>query len=104
MKTENLIGFSVMRERIQPERTRIVRADRRRTGGRPGRQRRGGATLVPLIAWQQWGSDVKIVSRGTRRPITTRDITKSARGFGKLEIPLIAGREFTEVDSLAGRR
>ena len=62
MKTENVIGFSVSpalngyKNGADP---RAVRADRSRDGGDPGRQERGGG-LVPLIAGNNWGNDVKI--------------------------------------------
>ncbi len=61
------------------------------------------AALVPLIAGNNWGNDVKIAGTKVRTSTTTRACIEIGPGFfGKMGIPLIAGREFTESDSLAG--
>ena len=105
MKTENLIGFSVspalngykqeqthaLFERIEGEMAAV-----------PG-ARSVAAALVPLIAGNNWGSDVKIAGqKDTQANYNARYNEIGPGFFGKLGIPLIAGREFTESDSLAG--
>ncbi|MEO8372199.1 MAG: ABC transporter permease [Candidatus Solibacter sp.] len=105
MKTENLIGFSVspalngykqaqthaLFERVEAEMAAI-----------PG-AKDVAAAQVPLIAGNNWGNDVKIA--GQKDPQASYNSRTNEVGpgfFGKLGIPLIAGREFTESDTLAG--
>jgi predicted permease len=105
MKTENLIGFSVspalngykqeqthaLFERIEGELAAV-----------PG-ARSVAAALVPLIAGNNWGSDVKIAGQKDAQANYNARYNEIGPGFfGKMGIPLIAGREFTESDSLAG--
>src|ERR1035438_9156591 len=105
MKTENVIGFSVspalngyqqaqthaLFERIESEMAAI-----------PG-AKGVAAALVPLIAGNNWGNDVKIA--GAKNPPADDNSRFNEIGpgfFGKMGIPLLAGREFTESDSAAG--
>ena len=105
MKTENLIGFSVspalngykqeqthaLFERIEAEMAAV-----------PG-ARSVAAALVPLIAGNNWGSDVKIAGQKDAQANYNARYNEIGPGFfGKMGIPLIAGREFTQSDSLAG--
>ena len=107
MKTENVIGFSVspalngykqaqasaLFERIEAEMAAI-----------PGAKGVAAAS-VPLIADNNWGSDVKIV--GARNPPADSNSRYNEIGpgfFGKMGIPLIAGREFSQSDSAAGQK
>jgi predicted permease len=107
MKTENVIGFSVspalngykqaqthaLFERIESEVAAI-----------PG-ARGVAAAMVPLIAGNNWGNDVKIA--GAKNPPADNNSRFNEIGpgfFGKMGIPLLAGREFTESDSAAGAK
>ncbi len=107
MKTENAIGFSVapalngykteqtraLFERIESEMAAI-----------PG-ARSVAAALVPLIAGSNWGTDVTIEGAKEKRSDDNARYNEVGPGFlGKMGIPLIAGREFTESDTLAGPR
>ena len=103
MRTENLIGFSVapalngykaeqtraLFERIETEMAAI-----------PG-ARAVAAAMVPLISGSNWGSDVHIEgSKATGDDSNARFNELGPGFFGKMGIPLIAGREFTERDNL----
>ena len=105
MKTENVIGFSVspalngykqeqthaLFERVEAEMAAI-----------PG-SRGVASALVPLIAGNNWGNDVKIAGAKDSQANNNSRFNEIGPGFfGKMGIPLIAGREFTESDSLAG--
>jgi predicted permease len=105
MKTENVIGFSVspalngykqaqthaLFERIESEMAAI-----------PG-ARGVAAALVPLIAGNNWGTDVTIAgAKETKGDNNSRFNEVGPGFFGKMGIPLISGREFTESDSAAG--
>ena len=105
MKTENVIGFSVspalngykqeqthaLFERVEAEMAAI-----------PG-SRGVASALVPLIAGNNWGNDVKIAGAKDSQANNNSRYNEIGPGFfGKMGIPLIAGREFTERDSLAG--
>jgi predicted permease len=105
MKTENVIGFSVspalngykqaqtqaLFERIETEMAAI-----------PG-AKGVAAALVPLIAGNNWGIDVKIAGAKNSQADSNSRFNEIGPGFlGKMGIPLIAGREFTESDTAAG--
>ncbi len=105
MKTENVIGFSVspalngykqaqthaLFERIESEMAAI-----------PG-AKGVAAAMVPLIAGNNWGNDIKIVGAKETPGDTNSRFNEIGPGFfGKMGIPLLAGREFTESDSAAG--
>ena len=107
MKTENVIGFSVapalngykaeqtraLFERIESEMAAI-----------PG-ARSVAAALVPLIAGSNWGTDVTIEGAKEKQNDANSRYNEVGPGFlGKMGVPLIAGREFTESDTLAGPR
>jgi hypothetical protein len=105
MKTENVIGFSVspalngykqaqthaLFERIESEMAAI-----------PG-VRGVAAALVPLIAGNNWGNDIRIVGAKETPGDNNSRFNEIARvSSARWGIPLLAGREFTEGDSGAG--
>jgi predicted permease len=105
MKTENLIGFTVapalngykteqthaLFERVESELAAI-----------PG-AKSVAAAMVPLIAGNNWGNDVHIEGLKDMQPNNNSRMNEVGPGFfGKLGIPLIAGREFTDADTAAG--
>jgi predicted permease len=105
MNTENVIGFSVspalngykqeqthaLFERVEAEMAAI-----------PG-SRSVAAALVPLIAGNNWGTDVKIAgARDSQANYNSRYNEVGPGFFGKMGIPLISGREFTVSDSQSG--
>ncbi len=107
MKTENVIGFSVspalngykqeqthaLFERIEAEMAAV-----------PG-VKGVAAAMVPLIAGNNWGNDVKIAGAKESHGDTNSRFNEIGPGyFGKMGVPLIAGREFAESDSMAALR
>jgi putative ABC transport system permease protein len=108
LKTENLVAFSIsptlngykqeqsraLFERVETELASI-----------PGASG-VAASMVPVIAGTNWGNDVKIegASPGINNDANARFNEVGPGYFGKMGIPLIAGREFTESDNLAGPR
>ena len=106
MKTENVIGFSVapaLNGYKQDADARAVRTDRElRWRPFPG-AKSVAAALVPLIAGNNWGNDVTIEGAKDKQANYNARYNEVGPGFfGKMGIPLIAGREFTESDTLAG--
>jgi len=104
MRTENLIGFSVspalngykaeqtraLFERIETEMAAI-----------PG-ARGVAAAMVPLISGSNWGNDIHVEGvKATDNDPNARFNEIGPGFFGRMGIPLIAGREFTESDNLA---
>ena len=104
MKTENLIGFSVSPSLngYKNEQTRAL-LERLETdlAAIPGARGVAGS-MVPLIAGSNWGNNVNIEGRPARDEDHSMFNEIGSGFFGKLGIPLIAGREFTESDNLAG--
>ncbi|HXB68805.1 MAG TPA: ABC transporter permease [Candidatus Acidoferrales bacterium] len=103
MRTENLIGFSVSPalNGYKAEQTRAL-FERIETemAGIPG-ARSVAAAMVPLISGSNWGNDVQIEgSKATGSDSNSRFNELGPGFFGKMGIPLIAGREFTERDNL----
>jgi putative ABC transport system permease protein len=105
-KTENVIGFSVspLLNGYNPERARaLFERSEAELAAIPGV--RGVATaLVPLIGNSNWGTDVKVEggSPAVNNDSNGRYNEVGPGYFGKMGIPLIAGREFTESDTAAG--
>ena len=59
--------------------------------------------MVPLIAGNNWGNDVKIEGAKDSQANNNSSYNEIGPGFfGKMGIPLIAGREFTESDIAGG--
>jgi predicted permease len=102
MNTENVIGFGVSPSLngYTPEQCRALfeRAEAE-LAAIPGV--RGVATaLVPLIGGSNWGTDVRIegASQAINGNSNARFNQVGPGYFGKMGIPLIAGREFTDSD------
>ena len=104
MKTENVIGFGVSPalNAYKPEQNRTIceRAEAE-LAAIPG-VRSVAASMVPLIAGSNWGGNVRVEGMGPRESVNVRLNEIGPGYFGKMGIPLIAGREFTEADNLAG--
>jgi predicted permease len=105
MRTENVVGFSVSPELNgygwEQCRTLLERAEAQ-LGAIPGV--RGVATsMVPLIAGSNWGHGVNVEGRPYQDGADNfSNFNQVGPGFfGKMGIPLIAGREFTEADTAA---
>jgi putative ABC transport system permease protein len=104
MKTENVIGF-----RISPSLNSYKDAQSRALFERAEEQlaaipgaRSVAVSLVPLISGSNWGNDVRVegASPGVMNNSNARFTEVGPGYFGKLGIPLIAGREFTMADTL----
>ena len=104
LRTENLIGFSVspaLNGYKNPQCRALFERMESELAAIPGA--RGVATgLVPLIGGSNWGNDVKIegASRSLNAHLNARFNEIGPGYFGKLGVPLIAGREFTDSDTL----
>ena len=103
MRTEHLIGFSVapalngykgeqtraLFERIETEMAAI-----------PG-ARGVAAAMVPLISGSNWGTDIQVEGAKKNDADPNARFNEVGPGFfGKMGVPLIAGREFTDRDDL----
>src|SRR5262249_20708995 len=104
IRTENLVGFSISPSlngyKNEQTRALIERAEAE-LAAIPGV--RGVATsMVPLISGSNWGNNVKITGRTAGENDHSMFNEIGPGFFGKMGIPLIAGREFTESDNLAG--
>jgi len=106
IRTENVVGFSISPalNGYKPEQGRAL-FERVETelAAIPG-VRGVAASMVPLIAGNNWGNDVKIEGASASVNNNSNSMYNEIGPgyFGKLGIPLIAGREFTEADNLAG--
>jgi predicted permease len=105
MKTENVMGFSVA-PALNGYKAEQTRALFERIEGEmaaiPG-ARSVAAALVPLIAGSNWGTDVTVEGAKEKPNDNNARYNEVGPGFlGKMGVPLIAGREFTESDTLAG--
>ena len=104
MRTENLVGFSVSPSLngYKNEQTRAL-LERLETdlAALPGVRGVAGA-MVPLIAGSNWGNNVMVEGRTARDQDHSMFNEIGSGFFGKMGIPLIAGREFTDSDNLAG--
>jgi predicted permease len=103
MRTENVIGFSISPELngYRPEQIRaLYERMENELAAIPG-VRSVAASMVPLIAGSNWGTDVTI--EGSAEKSSNSRYNEVGPGFfGKMGIPLMAGREFTVRDDLAG--
>lgn len=106
IKTENVIGFGIS-PTLNGYKTEQARALFERSEAElaaiPG-VRSVAAALVPLVANSNWGNDVRIegASAAINNDSNARFNEVGPGYFGKMGIPLIAGREFTDADTAAG--
>jgi len=104
MNTENVIGFSVSPSlnAYAPERSRaLYERMERELAAIPG-VRSVADSQVALIAGDNWGSTVKIDGAPRDADYHARYNEIGAGFLGEMGTPLIAGREFTASDNLAG--
>jgi predicted permease len=106
LKTDNLITFRISPElnSYKPEQSRaLFERVEEQMAAIPG-VRSVTASMVPLIAGSNWGSNLTVegFARGPQADTHSMFNLVGAGFFGKMGIPLITGREFTERDNLAG--
>ncbi len=106
LRTENLIGFSVspqLNNYSYPQSRALFERLDSELAALPG-VRSVAVSMVPLIAGSNWGNDVKIEGASAEQNAKSNSMFNEVGPgfFSKLGIPLIAGREFTESDNLAG--
>jgi len=104
MNTENVVGFSVSPalNAYKAEQSRaLFERMQRELAAIPG-VRSVTCASVPLIAGDNWGDSVKIEGAPLDRDYNANFNEIGPGFFGKMDIPLIAGREFTDADNLAG--
>ncbi len=105
MRTENLITFRVSPELngYTPERSRaLFERMEQEIAGMPGVSG-VTASMVPLISGANWGTDLAVEGY-SRDPNADTNSLFNAVGpgfFGNMGVPLIAGREFSDRDTLA---
>ena len=101
MNTENVVGFSISPSlnayNLERSRTLFQRAETD-LAAIPG-VRSATAAEIPLIAGNNWGNSLEVEGRKHRDGDNASVNAVSAGFFGKMGIPLIAGREFTEHDN-----
>src|ERR1017187_6852702 len=105
IRTENVVGFSISPELngYQPAQSQaLFERVESEMAAIPG-VRSVAAAKVALIAGSRWGSNV---TTDRALPADTHCLYNELGPgyFGKMGIPLIAGREFTEADNLAGNK
>jgi predicted permease len=102
MNTENVIGFGISPSLngYKPEQSRVLfeRAEAE-LAAIPG-ARNVATALVPLIGGSNWGTSIRIegASQAINNDANGRFNEVGPGFFGKMGIPLIAGREFNETD------
>jgi putative ABC transport system permease protein len=106
VKSENLITFHVSPELSgykPPQSRALFERSEAKLAAIPGVTNVTSA-LVPLIAGDNWGSSLTVEGYSTDQKADVHSMYNTIGGgyFGKLGIPLIAGREFSDRDTLAG--
>jgi predicted permease len=104
MNTENLIGFTVAPAlngyRTEQTQTLFERVESE-MAAIPG-AKGVAAAMVPLIAGNNWGNDVHVEGVKDQQANNNSRMNEVGPGFfGKMGIPLIVGREFTDGDNAA---
>ncbi len=108
VRTESLITFGLSPElnAYKPEQSRrLFERVETELQAQPG-VRDVADAMVPVIGGSRWGNSVQVegfrVADRNNGPHSFFNLI-GPRYFGKMGIPLIAGREFTDSDNLAGR-
>lgn len=106
IRTENVITFRISPElnSYKPEQSRTLFARvEEELAAVPG-VRSVTASMVPLISGSNWGNSLTVegYSRDPKADTNSMFNTVGSGFFGKMGIPLVAGREFTDSDTLAG--
>jgi putative ABC transport system permease protein len=109
VRTQNVIGFSLSPElngyKAEQSRALFERIESELTE-LPG-VTSVGAAMVPVLSGSRWGSSLEVegLSKADAQNSPHSWYNEIGPGyFGKMGIPLISGREFTENDNLAGGR
>ncbi len=101
INSENVVGFRIEPAlngyKLEQSRALFERAEAE-LAAIPG-VRSVTAALVPLIAGDNWGNSVKMEGRKQREGDHSMYNEISPGYFGKMGIPLISGRDFTERDN-----
>ncbi len=107
VRTENLLQFGIAPElngyRVEQSRALFERAESE-LAAIPG-VRSVAAAQVPILGDSRWGNSIQVegFTVAPNQPGPHSWVNEIGPGyFGKMGIPLIAGREFTESDNLAG--
>jgi putative ABC transport system permease protein len=105
LKTEKLISFRISPQlnNYKPEQSRaLLERVEEQMASIPG-VRSVTASMVPLIAGSNWGTNLTVEGFTPGPGVDTHSMLNrvGAGFFGKMGIPLLAGREFTESDNLA---
>jgi predicted permease len=105
IRTENVVQFTLSPELngYKPAESRaLFERVESEAAGIPG-VRSVGAAMVPLIGGDRWGNSLSVEGFTGGEPHSWMNEIGPGY-FGKMGIPLIAGREFSESDDLAGPR
>lgn len=108
LRTESIVTFAIQPEQngYEPERSRLLfERVEQELGALPGVIAVSNA-LVPVLAGNSWGTDVNVegFERGPDVDQNSRLNVLGAGYFATLDVPLLAGREFTEQDVKDGPR
>jgi putative ABC transport system permease protein len=104
MRTENVVGFSIspsLNGYSNEQSHAIFERAEAELAAIPG-VRGVTSAMVPLITGSNWGNEVTVQGRARTDNDHSMYNEIGPGFFGKMGIPLIAGREFTESDNLAG--
>ena len=108
LRTESIVTFAIQPEQngYEQERSRLLfERVEQELGALPGVIAVSNA-LVPVLAGNSWGTDVNVegFERGPDVDQNSRLNVLGAGYFATLDVPLLAGREFTEQDVKDGPR
>jgi len=104
MRTDNVVGFSIsplLNGHSNEQSQALFQRAEAELAAIPG-VRSVTSAMVPLITGANWGNDVTVQGRARTDNDHSMYNEIGPGFFSKMGIPLIAGREFTESDNLAG--
>jgi predicted permease len=107
LRTENVLGFNLstrFNRYTAAESAALFDRVERELAALPG-ARSVATSMVPLIGSSSWGTNI-VMEGDTRHPdgVNSKLSEVGPAFFGKMGIPLIAGREFTDADTAAAQR